>query len=133
MNRLKGTIISIQQSNELSQVDVACDDVMATAYVLGKLNNLNLKIGDEVFLLFKESEVALAKNLKGSISLRNRFDGVIEKIVYGELLAEVTLLFKNDKIVSIISRRACESMKLKEKDKVTALVKSNEMTLLKSS
>ena len=65
--------------------------------------------------------------------MRNRFDGVIEKIVYGELLAEVTLLFKNDKIVSIISRRACESMKLKEKDKVTALVKSNEMTLLKSS
>jgi len=133
MNRLKGTIIAIQHSGELSQVDIACDNTMVTAYILGKPESSNLKIGNEVSLLFKESEVALAKDLKGSLSLRNRFEGVIEKIVYGELLVEVTILFKENKIVSIISRRACEAMKLKERETVTALVKANEMTLMENS
>lgn len=133
MNRLKGTIIAIQHSGELSQVDIACDDTMVTAYILGKPESSNLRIGNEVSLLFKESEVALAKDLKGSLSLRNRFEGVIEKIVYGDLLVEVTILFKEDKIVSIISRRACEAMKLKVGESVTALVKANEMTLMENS
>jgi len=133
MNHLKGTIIAIQRSGELSQVDIACYDTMVTAYILGKPESSNLKVGNEVSLLFKESEVALAKDLKGSLSLRNRFEGVIEKIVYGDLLVEVTLLFKKDKIVSIISRRACEAMELKAGEIVTALVKANEMTLMENS
>ncbi|RUM45044.1 MAG: hypothetical protein DSY46_03970 [Hydrogenimonas sp.] len=87
-------------------------------------------VGQDIWVLFKESEVAIAKDFSGSISLRNRLEGYIEKIVVGDLLAEVTLKVGDDTIVSIISRRACDAMKLKVGDHVTALIKANEMTLM---
>ncbi|BDY12920.1 TOBE domain-containing protein [Hydrogenimonas cancrithermarum] len=133
MNRLKGSVTAIQCSGELSQVDIACGNTGLTAFMLGKPNeNPGVAVGSDVWVLFKESEVALAKGFSGALSLRNRFEGRIGKIVLGDLLAEVTLAYAGDTIVSIISRRACEAMELKVGDRVTALVKANEITLMES-
>jgi molybdate transport system regulatory protein len=83
-----------------------------------------------VTLLFKETEVSLAKNLSGQISMRNRFSATVAGIERGTLLTAVVLTFDNHKIGSIITTRSCDALALSVGDAVEALVKTSEMTLM---
>lgn len=133
MNKLKGKIVNIQSSDNISiiQVDVQ-GDVLSSIVLEGTKGPLNYKVKDNVTLLFKETEVGLAKDLTGMISLRNRFKAVIRKVDKGPILARVTLNYKDHSIESIISAQSATQMKLKEKDEVEWLVKTNEVTLMKN-
>lgn len=74
MNRLNGQIAAIDSNSHMSLVDVAVGDDVFTATLLETPETADyLKVGNKVTLLFKETEVALAKDLSGLISLRNRF------------------------------------------------------------
>ena len=132
MNKLKGKIIDIQSSDNISILQVNVDgDVFSSIVLEGKKGPFHYKKNDTVTLLFKETEVGLAKNLSGLISLRNRFKSVIEKIEKGPILAKVTLKYKKNKIESIISTQSAQQLKLKEDEEVEWLVKTNEVTLMK--
>lgn len=132
MNKLKGNIIDIQSSDNISIIHVDVEgDVLSSIVLEGKKGPSNYKVKDPVTLLFKETEVGLAKNLTGMISLRNRFKAVIKKIDKGPVLAKVTLTYRNTIIESIISAQSAAQMKLKEKEEVEWLVKTNEVTLMK--
>ena len=133
MNKLKGKIIDIQSSDNISIVHVDVDgDVLSSIVLEGKKGPSNYKINDSVTLLFKETEVGLAKDLTGMISLRNRFKANIKKIDKGPILAKVTLNYKSHTVESIISAQSTTHMKLKEKEEVEWLVKTNEVTLMKN-
>ncbi|MBP9855321.1 MAG: hypothetical protein KBD53_10695 [Candidatus Omnitrophica bacterium] len=132
MNKLKGKIIDIQSSDHISMVYVDVDgDILSSIILEGKKGPLNYQIKDNVTLLFKETEVGIAKDLTGMISLRNRFPAIITKIDKGPILAKITLAYKCHTIESIISSQSTASMKLKEEDDVEWLVKTNEVTLMK--
>ena len=133
MNKLKGKIVDIQSSDNISIIHVDVDGDMFSSIVLeGKKEPPTYKINDSVTLLFKETEVGLAKDLTGMISLRNRFKAMIKKIDKGPILAKVTMNYKNYTIESIISAQSTIQMKLKEKEEVEWLVKTNEVTLMKN-
>jgi len=133
MNKLKGTIVEIHSSDNISMIKVNVDgDIFSSIVLEGKKSPVNYKIKDNVAVLFKETEVGLAKNLSGMISLRNRFKSKIVKIDKGPILAKVTLNYKKNKIESVISAQSCEQMELKEKDEVEWLVKTNEVSLMKN-
>jgi len=133
MNKLKGTIVEIHLSDNISMVKVDVDgDIFSSIILEGKKSPANYKIKDNVAVLFKETEVGLAKNLSGMISLRNRFKSKIVKIDKGPILAKVTLNYKKNKIESVISTQSAEQMQLREKDEVEWLVKTNEVTLMKN-
>jgi molybdate transport system regulatory protein len=83
-----------------------------------------------VTLLFKETEVALAKNLSGLISMRNRIPGRVKTIERGQLLTKVTLDADGHTVESIITTRASHALALAIGDAVEGLVKSNEMTVV---
>ena len=131
MNILKGKITEIQSSDTLSLISVDVDGDTLSAVVLeGKKGILNYKKGELVQVIFKETEVGLAKNLSGLISFRNRFPAKIKKIEKGSVLAKISLDYKNYRIESIISAKSAEEMKLKESDAVEWLVKTNEVSLM---
>ena len=133
MNKLKGKIKDIQSSENISIIHVDVDaDVFSSIVLEGKKGTANYKIKDHVTLLFKETEVGIAKNLSGMISFRNRFKAVITKIDKGPILAKITLSYKNHTIESIISAQSANQMKLKDKEEVEWLVKTNEVTLMKN-
>ena len=133
MNKLKGKIVEIQSSDHISIIQVKVGpDVLSSIVLEGKKDPTNYKVNDSVTLLFKETEVGLAKELTGMISLRNRFNAIIKKIDKGPILTKVALNYKDTTIESIISTRSAESMKLKEKEEVEWLVKTNEVTLMKN-
>ena len=133
MNKLKGKISDIESSDNISIIRVDVDgDIFSSIVLEGKKGPTNYKIKDNVTLLFKETEVGLAKDLTGMISLRNRFKTNITKIDKGPILAKITLNYKNHTLESVISTPSANQMKLKDKEEVEWLVKTNEVTLMKN-
>ena len=90
-----------------------------------------LQPGNTIELVFKETEVSLAKNLSGMISMRNRMKCTILHIECGELLSKVSLQFQEYTITSAITTRSVNLLDLKIGDEVEALVKANEVSLMK--
>jgi molybdopterin-binding protein len=90
----------------------------------------NLKIGKAVSLLFKETEVALAKGFVGKISLRNQFEGIIVEIQSGKILSSVRINYNGSNISSVITSNAARDLELKVGEKVVGFVKTNELMIL---
>jgi molybdate transport system regulatory protein len=131
LNRLQGKITAIQSSGHLSLVDVDVDGDSFTSIVVETPETAPyLAPGNTVLILFKETEVSLAKNLSGLISLRNRMLGVVRNIDQGALLSAVTLDYKGKSIVSVITTRSVQRLALKPGDAVEGLVKANELTVM---
>ena len=130
MNKLPGNIIAIEAYGSVAIVDVQVGAHQFTATLLGALDYLETwKTGQVVSLLFKETEVALAKNLSGQISLRNRMASTITAIEYGQLLTRVLINMDGFELSSVITTRSARSLALVVGDQVEGLVKSNEMSL----
>lgn len=132
MNKLTGIITQIQQSGAILLVDVAVDGHGFSALLIESATHPRwLKTGNTIDLVFKETEVTLAKVLAGIISTRNRMKCRVERIDRGELLSKITLKFQNHIITSAITTRAVEALRLMIGEEVEALVKSNEISLMK--
>lgn len=130
MNRLRGRIAAVQSNGHLSLVDVAVGADTFTATLLETPETSPYLVpGTAVELLFKETEVSLAKNLTGLISLRNRFPAVVIAIARGEIMSEVALDYQGHPLSSVVTTRAVERLGLAVGDAVEALVKANEMSL----
>jgi len=133
MNQLIGTIALVESSPSMSIVDVdVAGDVFSAIVLETPVTADYLKKGAPITLLFKETEVSIAKNLTGEISLRNRFKAVIREVVSADILTKVSLDYKNTAIVSIISTRSAKRLSLKAGDRVEWLVKTNEVSLAKN-
>lgn len=130
MNRLTGTITAIESNEHLSLVDVLAGQDIFTAMLLETPKGAPyLKVGNTVAVLFKETEVSLAKDLSGKLSLRNRFRCTVRQIRRGDILCEVVLDHAGQALTSIITTRAVKRLELQEGDEVEALVKANEVSL----
>ena len=131
MNRLHGRIALIESNGFVSLVDVTVGADTFTATLLETPASAPyLVVGNAVHVLFKETEVSLAKNLSGQISLRNRIKGTVRHIRRGAILCEVELDYRGQAITSIITARAVLRLALAEGDEVEALVKANEVALM---
>lgn len=131
MNRLNGKIVAIDHNRHMSLVDVAVGDDVFTATLLETPETADyLRVGADVALLFKETEVSLAKNLSGLISLRNRLPVVVRSIERGDILSAVELDYAGQTLVSVITTRGVDRLQLMIGDMVEALVKANEIALM---
>ncbi|WP_457627820.1 TOBE domain-containing protein [Persephonella sp.] len=131
MNRIKAVIKSVESSDSISLVELETAAGKMSAVVVETPDSADyLKTGREVYILFKETEVSIGKDLSGRISLRNRFDCTVLTVEKGKILSRIVMDCKGERIVSIITTRSVESLELKEGDRVTALVKTNEVSLL---
>lgn len=115
----------------MSLVDVAVGDDIFTATLLETPVSADyLSVGHNVTLLFKETEVSLAKNLSGLISLRNRIAVTISNIEYGDILSAVGLNYAGQALTSVITTRAVHRLQLAVGDQIEALIKANEIVLM---
>lgn len=116
----------------MSLVDVAIDSGATFAATLLETPETApyLKTGQDVTLLFKETEVSLAKNLSGLLSLRNRFSVTVRNIERGSIMSAISLDFHGRQITSVITTRGMDRLQLSVGDAVEALVKANEIALM---
>jgi len=132
MNKFSGTISQIQQSGAILLVDIDVDGHGFSALLIESGAQPEwLQTGNTIELIFKETEVSLAKNLSGLISTRNRMGCTVQQIERGDLLSKVVLQFQQHTITSAITTRSVDLLALKNGDKVEALVKANEISLMK--
>jgi molybdopterin-binding protein len=66
-----------------------------------------------------------------ALSARNQLKGTVKSVVLGAVMAEVIVDVGDNEIVSVITRRACETLDIKAGDAVTAVIKSTEVLLEK--
>ncbi|HXA47406.1 MAG TPA: TOBE domain-containing protein [Burkholderiaceae bacterium] len=131
MNKVSGRIASLEVCGSIALVDVRVGENTYTATVLGEADVVSAwQVGAPVTLLFKETEVAVAKNLSGAISLRNRFKGVVTALEQGQVLSKVIFDVDGLTIASIITTRSAAQLQLALGDEIEGLVKANEMTIV---
>ncbi len=132
MNKLSGIVTSIQRSGAILLVDVDVEGHRFSALLIESTNPPEwVETGSSIDLVFKETEVSLARNLSGMISMRNRMKCTVQHIERGALLSKVSLNFRKYTITSAITTRSVDSLQLAIGDEVEALVKANEVSLMK--
>jgi molybdate transport system regulatory protein len=131
MNILRGRITAVESNDHVSLVDVDVNGDQFTATLLETPEDAPyLQAGNQVDVMFKETEVSLAKGLAGMISLRNRMMTTVREVRGGVILSEVILDYRGQTISSIITSRSIKRLEIRPGDQVEALVKANEVTLL---
>ncbi|MDR3162735.1 MAG: TOBE domain-containing protein [Helicobacteraceae bacterium] len=130
MNVLSGCITGIETGGAISIVEIASGGLSFTTLLVETPESCDyLMIGREVEALFKETEVVIAKNLSGGISLRNRHSATINSLRYGGILCEISLRSDAREVKSIITAQSAERLNLTAGDEVEWLVKANEISI----
>ena len=128
MNKLEATVSKIDSLENLTIVQF---DFLGITLSMMSLGLSNIKVGTKVILNINASHIAIAKDLKGEISLSNKLECTIEKLDKGKLLSSLTLRIKDTKITSIITTNSVNRMNLCQNDNVTALIKASELSIQK--
>lgn len=130
MNKLIGTIVELRTEGQMSLVSIKVGSHLISSIVLETPASASyLANGGQVNVLFKETEVILAKGPVEGISVQNKLPGKIVEIESAVLLSRVTIDIGTDKIVSIITTKGASQLNLKVNDEIVAMIKTNEITL----
>ena len=133
MNLLKGFITDIQTADDISLVKVNVNEKIFSSIVIDTpRSNSWLQKGNAVKLLFKETEVMIARPAPFAISIQNKIECTVRRVIKGIILCELELAINGNEgsvIRSIITRNGCEQLQLQEQDAVIALIKTNEVSL----
>ena len=130
MNRLAGHISAIKVSGALSEVSVTLKgNISMRVIVIENPDTASyLNPGHPIEVIFKETEVILAKN-DPQVSLMNKIEAEIEVIKEGELLSEISLRSEAGNIKAVVNSDAVAVLGLKVKDQILAMIKQNEIML----
>ena len=130
MNILKGVIDEITVRENLSLVGLLVKSIHLTAIVIDTPeSDSHLLIGKSINIIFKETEVIIGKGKNHNISLQNKIEGKIISIESGDLLSRLTLDTVAGEIISVITTKAVDQLKLENNSQVTAMIKTNEIML----
>jgi len=130
VNSLSGKIANIKSDEYFSIVEIDVSGVSLKSIIIETPETVPfLKIGSPMNIMFKETEVSIAKDFSGKLSLQNKIPCLIKDIERGKLLSKIFLDCKGNKIISIITTGAVEQLDLKIDDEVLALIKTNEVML----
>jgi len=131
MNRLPGHISTVDIQGSIALIDAAVGKQQLTAMLIESSHDTaQWQAGMPVTLLFKETEVALARHLSGMISMRNRIPCTVTGMECGKLLTRVQLNFDGHAIESVITTRSATALGIAIGIEVEALVKANEMAVV---
>ena len=132
MNQLSGKIENIETKNSLSFVSIKVGTATLFAIVMQTLHNSpHLKIGNPIQVIFKATEVIISTGLVDHISLQNRLAGKIYTIESGLLMSRLLLKTEIGMLISVIPTISVNQLELKVDSEITAMIKSNNLMLIK--
>ena len=130
MNILKANIKEIEVNGDLSIVRVSVGNILLSTIVIDTPETADfLEEGNEVSVIFKETEVIIGVGDMSGISLRNKLPGRVVKIDADNLLSKITVDTEVGEITSIITVNAVNQLKIVVGMEVTAMIKTNELML----
>ena len=127
MNQLKVKVIHIKNVNNLNYLTFSLNQQII--HMLSLELEPTIKVGTIVHLTAKSTHVALAKDLKGLLSVENRLDAFVVSIEDGEILSSICLDIEGFLFESIITTESRKRMNLKVDDSVTALINATDISI----
>lgn len=131
MNKLTAIIQGVQVSPYMAVISaIHQGDVFSAAIQETAAGAMRFKEGQKVTLVFKETEVFLAKGLAGKISIRNRGQAVVKSVETAGVLTRVAMDYKGGRIAAVITAQGALSLDIKPGDHIEWLVKANEVSVI---
>ncbi len=128
MNRIEAIVTDIEYFDNITIVSFEADEQSMRMMSL-ELDD-TIVIGSKVILGIKASNIALAKDLNGLLSISNQLKVTVESLTNGKLLSSIKFSFAGSLIESIITRESSQKMGLQAGEEIIALIKSSELSLL---
>ncbi len=130
MNTLKGRITKIETSGSLSLIEIMVGAIPIKTILIETPNTSSyLQKGNNVTVIFKETEVVIGNEGAHHISMQNKLKGTVVQIKVGQLLSKVTVETAIGKINSIITSNAVKQLHLNIGAKVVVMIKTNEIMI----
>ncbi|MDD2790053.1 MAG: TOBE domain-containing protein [Sulfurimonas sp.] len=129
MNEILAKVTAIESCDNLSVLALHANGHNMRLMALGL--NFPLKVGSEVLLGVKSSNISLATSIQAEISISNQLSCSIESLEMGALLCSVRLRFGNVLLRSVITKASALSMQLQERDPLIALIKASDLSIIK--
>ncbi len=127
MSKLIATIKKINNIDNLNIVDF---DFFGNNLKMMSLDlNTNVQIGKKAKLSVKPTNISIAKNLSGDISLSNKLVAIIENIDNGKLLCSLSLKIYDVLLESIITVDSSKRMNLQIGDEVSIFIKASDLSI----
>lgn len=127
MNTLSASVSTIDNSSHLCVLGVT---VFTDPFELILVETPSFSQGDNVTLVFKETEVILQK-FPPQVCSANIQRGKIETIESGIVLTSISLTYHETAIVSLITTNAYKRLNLSVGDEVIWMVQPSEISLLR--
>ena len=127
MSQLVATIKKINSVDNLNIVEFDFNGL--TLKMMSLDLNDDVKIGKKVELSVKPSNISIAKNLIGEISLSNQIVATIQSLENGQLLTSVILKINDTILESIITIDSSKRMNLQIGEVVTILIKASNLSI----
>ncbi|MFG1928700.1 molybdopterin-binding protein [Cryptosporangium sp. NPDC048952] len=131
-NRFAGTVTAVAVGEVMSTVKVrlATGQEVTAAITAEAVEDLGLAEGDDVQVLVKSTEVAVATGSVEGISIRNRLPGVVATVDHGNVMTTVRITLADDSVLTAaITRDGASELALEPGTRVTALIKSTEVSI----
>lgn len=130
-NQLAGKIELIErgQVNVSVYIKLKSGYTMVSVITNGAIDNLDLKVDDDVVAIFKSSSVLITTETDLNISARNKLTGIVDKIHLGEVNCEVIVNIGGDLIASVITKNSIGTLDIKAGDIVTCIIKSSDVMI----
>ncbi|MFE7236293.1 TOBE domain-containing protein [Streptomyces sp. NPDC002405] len=130
-NQLPGTVTTVTAGEAMALVHVRLDGggQLTSAITRDAVEDLRLTEGTAVRALVKSTEVSLATGPVEGLSIRNRLPGTVTGIALGAAMASVRVEVEGGELTAAITRDAATELGLAAGTRVTALIKSTEVSL----
>jgi molybdate transport system regulatory protein len=131
-NQLDGVIETVTRGEVMATVrtELAGGQQVTAAITLEAVDDLGLTEGKNVRVLLKSTEVALATGPIDNLSIRNQLTGTVSNVDHGAVMTTVKVTIAGGQTVTAaITKDGAEDLELSVGDKVTALVKSTEVSI----
>ncbi len=131
-NQIQGIVEFLQKDRINASVGVKLKSGKTIVSVITNdaTDSLGLKIGDDVVAIFKSSNVLVTTQDSLKISARNAINGVVDKIIKGNINSELIIdIGNNEKITSIITTNAITELNINLGDTITAIIKSSDVMI----
>ncbi len=128
MNKIAAIITDIQGVDTVNIVSF--EAAGQQIQMMGLELDERLMVGSKVIVGAKATNIVLAKERVEAITISNQLDVKIAGIDMGVLLCSVCFDFSGQAWESIITRESALKMQLKVGDKIVALIKSSELSIV---
>jgi molybdopterin-binding protein len=123
-------VATIKKINSIDNLNIVEFDFHGLTLKMMSLDlNANVQVGKKVKLSIKPTNISIAKNLIGEISLSNQIVATIENLENGQLLSSISLKVHNTLLESIITVDSSKRMNLQIGESVTILIKASNLSI----